>query len=266
MKKIVLPISLITAFALTGCGGGGSVSSDTKEAKVKAADAYVVKLESPATAEYNGHTYESTTVNKNGEIVFKVPKNFDEAKAYYQIPKDAWVDVDMDGKCNEHIDKHIRMALKAYGNYVANPIGTVILEQDKPDMKLYEKYKNYDPVEAKEAVIKNPSDATLMAKVIAADSIAFALEEASAHHKNAHETCKAIRIETLKNIDSYKNNSVALVNDLMANTDTDIGALIDKAQKEAQNIINAHKEYINGKEDQAIKDVIKFTDGDGFNY
>ena len=261
MKKLVLPISLTAIIALTGCGGGGSNGNSTsnKQVKVKASDAYVVKLETNATAEYNGHVYTSNTVDAGGEIVFNVPKDFNESMAIYKIPSDAWVDVNMNGEWDKN-DTRIRMALEAKGNCVANPIGTAILEQEKPDMKLYEKFKNFDPVEAKQEIIKDDTNSTLMAEIIASDAIASALQEATKEHKNTHETCKAIKIDTLNNMDSYSNDTTALVNNLLANTNINKDTIIDRAQNELKAIHNAHKAHNENKK-QALKDLIKFTDG-----
>ncbi len=265
MKKLVLPISLVAIIALTGCGGGGSNDNggSDKQVKVKASDAYVVKLETNATAEYNGHVYTSNTVDAQGQIIFNVPKDFNESMAYYKIPKDAYVDVNMNGKWDAN-DTHIRMGLKAKGNFVANPIGTVILEQENPDMELYKQFENFDPVEAKKDIIKNPENHKLMAKIIAADSIAFAIKEATDNHKDAHAFCKTIRVDVLKNIDSNSsdgNDMVTLVNDLLAKANINKDKIIDKAQNELKTIDNIHKKYGNGEQEQAIKDLIKFTDG-----
>ena len=262
MKKLVLPISLTAIVALTGCGGGDPSGNSTsnKQVKIKASDAYVVKLETNATAEYNGHTYTSFTVDAGGEVVFNVPKDFNESMAIYKIPSDAKVDVNMNGKWDKN-DTTIRMALKAQGNFVANPIGTAILEQESPDKELYKQFKDFDPIEAKKEIIKDPTNSKLMTKIIAADAIAFALKEATIEHKNAHETCKAIKIDTLKNMDSYNNDIISLVNDLLANTDINKDKIIDIAQNELKAIYKAHKKYENGEKDRALKDLIKFTDG-----
>ncbi len=262
MKKLVLPISLTAIIALTGCGGGGpNGNTSGKQVKVKASDAYVVKLETNATAEYNGHVYTSVTVGTKGEVVFNVPKDFNESMADYKIPADAWVDVDMDGKWDSKKDCHMRMALRAEGNFVANPIGTVILEQEKPDMELYKQFKNFDPVEAKKDIIKDPTNHRLLAKIIVSDSIAFAIKEAKDNHKNVHDFCKTIKVDVLENIDANSNDMVVLVSNLLANTDINKDKIIDIAQNELKAIYNAHKKYKNGEKEKALKDLIKFTDG-----
>jgi hypothetical protein len=75
LSKIASVALISSAAFLIGCGGGGSSSGEQnatvseKNVTIKAADAYVVSLPTPATLTIGNEEFNTTNVN-NGTITF----------------------------------------------------------------------------------------------------------------------------------------------------------------------------------------------------
>ncbi len=170
----------------------------TKEVKIKASDAYVVALPTAATLKVGHKEFNSTKVEANGTIVFEVPNDLNISKAYFHIPKDAIVDADGDGNLSE-ADQIIRMPLLSKGkNAIANPLTTVALNNNATT--LYEKIKNFDPVAAKEELIKDPNNEHLKKLVVASEAIAMIAHKAQNNDANVTEVLNKIDFDKLQTI------------------------------------------------------------------
>ncbi len=227
-------ISFAAALALTGCQtdgcnlndtqSGSGNSDNTKSAKVRASDAYVVSLQSAATIKVGSQEFKTTSVEENGTVVFKgIPKDLNLSNATVYIPKDAIVDTDGDGVLSEK-DQIIRMPLKAKGiEGVANPLATLALEHN--DTEAYEKFKNFDPVKAKIDLIKNPDNDKVKALVAISDAVALLVKEAKGKDKNVTEIMQKIKLALVKDI-AEKNETASDVQEAVIDT-------IDDAAQEA---------------------------------
>ena len=269
LKSIIY--SSIAASFLVGCGGGGGSAGNTvsnKTATVQASDAYVVSLITPATLKVDGKEYNTTKVGPNGEVIFIVPDDLNLTNAEIHIPADAIVDADGDGKLSVK-DQIIRMSLSAKGKgAVANPLATVALS--KNDIQAYGKFKDFDPVKAKEELINNPDNDQLKALVAVNDAIASIIKEANTTNPNA--VLKDINIDKIKEIVN-SNSSVAditaLTVDTIQNAADKAGINDSKITDKIEEILNVirsvHNAIKNGKiksHKDALKAVLAVSDAD----
>jgi hypothetical protein len=203
MKKLSKITSVIlagSAAMLIGCGGGGGSShhkSSDKNVTITAADAYVVGLPTPATVTIGDKLYPSIAVN-NGKITFTVPANADVTASEFNVPGNAIVDTDGDGKLSPK-DQVIRMPLKTMGEgSSANPIATAALARG--DNKAFEAAKNFDPVEAKKQLILNPDDPKTKALVAVSDGIAELAKTAKEKGIDPLEVVKEVNTEIVQQV------------------------------------------------------------------
>ena len=98
MKRLSLIASgLIVAGALIGCGGGGS-SGTTNNEYIHASDAYVADLGYITVGDKNITRDEIKDINgEEGKITFKSSVSISDSDIIV-IPKNAYVDIDGDGK------------------------------------------------------------------------------------------------------------------------------------------------------------------------
>ena len=286
MKKIngmIGALSIAAAIVLSGCqtddtnsntnGAQGSAnSSNTKSAKVRASDAYVVALQSAATMKAGNQEFNTTDVEENGTIVFKgIPKDLNLSDATVYIPGDAIVDTDGDGVLSSK-DQIIRMALKAKGiDGIANQLATLALEQN--DTKAYEEFKNFDPVKAKIDLIKNPDNEQLKVLVAISDAVAMLAKEAKNKDKNVTEVTSKIKLSLIKRVmdktDTVSDLQAAII-DTIDEASQEAEVSEDNITKNVLNVIKvintAHDMVENGDEnataDKLVSAVIAVSDGD----
>ena len=181
MKKLSLIASgLIVAGVLIGCGGGSGSSTTSKTKKITASDAYVtndglkyVTIECSGENDINLTKEGNFTVGDKGIITFINNDRIPCADPTIIIPEGSGVDTTGDGEA----DTKIRMALKTKGfGTVANPIGTALLEQNE-SLFNSSNYKFFDPVEAKEKLLKGEGNETLKKLVAISDAIAYLAKE-----------------------------------------------------------------------------------------
>jgi len=215
ISKIASLVLVSSAAFLIGCGGSSSSSSSdvnqtdvnqtetvtdaNQTVTIKASDAYVVALPSPATLKVGGQEFNTTDVN-NGTITFTIPANITLDNTEFDVPGDAIVDADGDGKLSID-DQVIRMPLKTMeAGSIANPIATAALSRG--DNEAYTAAKSFDPVEAKKQLILNPNDTKTKALVAISDGIAFLASEAKKNGKDPLEVVKAVNTDIVQQVAS----------------------------------------------------------------
>ena len=272
MKKMskVASLALVSSAAfLIGCGGGSSHSSTAnKTVKIKASDAYVVALPKPATLTVGGQTF--TTENaSNGEITFVIPANIELTDTEFDVPGDAIVDTDGDGKLSIK-DQVIRMPLKTMeAGSVANPIATAALARN--DMKAYKVAKTFDPVQSKKDLILNPDDAKTKALVAISDGIAFLAAEAKKTGKDPLKVVQAVNTDIVDQVVSNPNvvsteDITNVVQQVVAPAATEAGVSAETVTKKVENVIKvidtAAKAVKEGKidADKALVAVVAVSD------
>jgi hypothetical protein len=273
MKKLSTALIISAASILIGCGGGGSSSQSdttilkTQETTIKASDAYVVKLITPATAVCaNGKTYTTTTV-EDGNVTFELDADVDPNSCKYYIPDDAIVDTDGDGVYSS-ADLPIRMPLSIEGTGVANPLTTTAMENN--DITTLVKSKNFDPVEAKAKLLQE-NNTTLEALVAASDAIADLVNAAKEQNVSVKKVLQNIDTSALKELETGEVNATELVKQLIEPVTNANPELADDAQKvmvkvetETQ-LINQLKEHIQQDHidhKEALALILMATDGD----
>ena len=268
ISKIASIAIVSSAAFLVGCGGGSSHHSSTKTVKIKASDAYVVSLPTPATLTVNGQTFTTENV-KDGTITFTVPANVALDKPTFKVPGNAIVDTDGDGKLSPK-DQVIRMPLEtASAGSVANPIATAALARD--DMKAYNVAHNFDPVQAKKDLILNPNNAKTKALVAVSDGIAFLAAEAKKKGKDPLKVVQAVNTDVIDELASNSNsaaveNVTSIVQQVVAPAATEAGVSADQVAQKVENVIKvidtAAKAVKEGKvnPNQALVAVVAVSD------
>ena len=270
MKKLSLALLITTTAMFIGCGGGSSSEQGNyevlKSVNIKASDAYVVKLNSPAVAKCGDKNYTSTEVN-NGEITFKLPDNANVQNCTFTIPDDAIVDTDGDGNYSD-ADLPIRMGLKLKGLGIANPLTTYAVE--KNDQKTLEQTRNFDPVQAKIQVLNDINDTKSLNLAILSDTIADLADMAKKEGLDPNEIIKNIDVDqALINADNPDANISSVITDsiLPAVSGTVLQQKIDqinkKIEEEKQLAETLHKHIKNNilNKKEALEMMIAATDG-----
>ena len=245
MKKLSKITSVIlagSAAMLIGCGGGGGSShhkSSDKNVTITAADAYVVGLPTPATVIIGDKLYPSVAVN-NGKITFTVPANADVTASEFNVPGNAIVDTDGDGKLSPK-DQVIRMPLKTMGEgSSANPIATAALARG--DNKAFEAAKNFDPVEAKKQLILNPDDPKTKALVAVSDGIAELAKTAKEKGIDPLEVVKEVNTEIVQQVVS--NPEVVTTQDITDVVQEVVKTAAQKAQVDPTEVAQKVKKVV----------------------
>ena len=250
-KSKVVIIALSSAAILSACkkedinaynlpSSQNNLNSALKEVKYQASDAYVVKLNSPATLTIEGKKYKSTKLEKNGTIVFNIPQKSDLSKAVLEVPSDAIVDTDLDGVYSSN-DKTIRMSLKAYGEKaVANPLTTAALEQNKTN--LYKEVKDFDPVKAKEAILSE-NNKTLENLIALSDTIANLAKESKESSSSVKEIIKKINLDAIDKALESESNTTKLIEETLKNLkNTQIAQKTEEKSKKLLKLLHIAKE------------------------
>lgn len=145
---------LLSAVIFTGCGSssaGSTSTSGSTSSSVNAADGYVVKLNSAATALCGENTYSTTTVGAKGKLTFTGVTL--DSSCVISVPSDAIIDSNNNGVYDAGTDKEAGFTLKARGDAkVVSHLTTLVQAKraaGSPDAEaLAALVNNYDPVEA----------------------------------------------------------------------------------------------------------------------
>ncbi len=239
--SIATSVSIIGLATLTGCGGGGGSSSSTTpttpSAVVYAADGYIIKLDTNASAfcSDTNVTHSTDVVGAKGAITFAGITLTD--KCTVSVPADARIDMDNSGDYNESIDLPVGFVMKAPGDakYVSH-ITTLAVESGND--KLLALAKTFDPVLAADDAATDSNTSEQAKKLlILGEAIKTVLATGDV---NATEQIKALDITQI--LDKDTNASALDTGALVASLASDFKAAVTSKVEATQDVVELLKE------------------------